>query len=421
MRQTRSGFTLLEMMVVVSISLAMMILMVPIFQTTTSAVKQVERKLALYEAGRNILDIVEAEVRLAVTNERGGRFSIKSVAWDDNDPYANGRGTPPGAMAPDPTWNISTSQPADGDAAREGYRQSRREADSLDYVRLEPAGFQLSYATATLPFPGAKYFPLAYPTRSNDWPEGWRASLRTSLTYQTAREWYSSDYEFSSATQERWTRGEQLADVGTIEASFVFLALTHEWRYWNNGSAYVTHHFTETHDMLQPGLETRVVPGYSGDQGSQWMRRIQGIRLIDLDFAYWDEKLPGPGGSTVGRFLNPPDNGVIYFWPAPKAIRVTISVMDRDKRGILTLCRVVHVPVGMGDGHCEDGYKIDTAYDEPNDQFNRIKNMAKCTRMYGMNYVYNGMPTTPWSSDRQLTEAKMLTTYKVPLNWNANP
>ena len=42
------GFTLLEMMVVVTISLLLMVLVVPIFQICTRTVRTVERKLALY-------------------------------------------------------------------------------------------------------------------------------------------------------------------------------------------------------------------------------------------------------------------------------------------------------------------------------------------------------------------------------------
>lgn len=410
MKRKASGFTLLEMMVVVSVSLAMMVIIVPIFQTTTSAVKQVERKLSLYEAARNILDILESEVKLAVTNERGGHFSIKSVAYADADAK-----TPAGTTAPDPQWDSSVPKATDLDVDRWGYRQSRREADSLNYARLEPAGFSLSYQTAYLPFPGSKSFPLAYPTRSNENPEGWKGSLRTSLMYQTEREWYSSDYEFSESTQNRWNRSEQLADVGVIEASFTYLALTHEWRYWN-APPYSTHHYTEIFDHLQPGLEVRVPPGYSGDQGSQWMRRIQGIRIIDLDFAYWDEKNPDSVFGTKGRFLNPPDNGAIYFWPAPKAVRVTISVMDREKRGMLTLCRVVHIPIGMGEGHCTDGFATDTAYDVP-PIFNRIKSMVNTVNMYGQPYVYVGTATSPWGSDRRITESKLLTPYQKPINW----
>ncbi|MCW8131912.1 MAG: prepilin-type N-terminal cleavage/methylation domain-containing protein [Planctomycetota bacterium] len=397
MRRNARGFTLMEMMIVVSISLAMMVLIVPIFRTSTNAVKQVERKLALYEAARNILDILESEIKLASVNERGGHFSITSVAWEDDD-----ASTPAGVTAPGPL-----------DTGRLGYRQSRREADQLGYVKLDPGGFSVAYKSKLLPFPGSKAFPLAYPTRTNDYPEAWRGALRTSLLYQTIREWYSSDFEFSEATGERWNRSEQLADVSTIEASFVYYAMTHEWKYWNNGSWNTTRHYTEVPDMLGPGMEIHNAPYYSGDQGGQWMRRIQGIKVVDLDFAYWDETQ----NSGNGKFMNPTDTSAIYFWPAPKALRVTITAMDREKRGMITLCRVVQIPVGAGSGATTDGYGSDTDYDTP-PIFNRIKNKAKCTRKWGKAYVYTEEETRVYSNDRRITGAKTINQYKTPLNWN---
>ncbi|HYF51762.1 MAG TPA: prepilin-type N-terminal cleavage/methylation domain-containing protein, partial [Planctomycetota bacterium] len=82
------GFTLLEMMIVLSITLLMMVLIVPIFQVSTRTVQRVEQKLKTYEAARMILDLLEGEIMQAVTaNERGEIFSIKNFDFKDNDKF----------------------------------------------------------------------------------------------------------------------------------------------------------------------------------------------------------------------------------------------------------------------------------------------------------------------------------------------
>jgi prepilin-type N-terminal cleavage/methylation domain-containing protein len=367
------GFTLIEMMVVISIALIMMLLIVPIFQVTTKTVQTVERKLAVYEAARNILDMVEADVKLAVANERGGHFSMKSLAWEDNDPF-----TPAGTT--------------------KHYFESRRDADAINYVKTEPAGFA---GNDKSPFAGSKSFPLGYPHLSVDNPEGWKTTIRSTLAYQTGREWFSGDYEFSD-TGERWNRAEQLADVGMIETGFIFYAIRDQWRYFNNTVVNTTEHWDDVPDFLGPGKEIKVPPGYAGDQGHSAQRRYVGIRLLDIDFAYWDD--------VAKEFKDPPDNTAIYFWPAPKAVRVTITVCDREKRTRLTLRRVIQVPTGLGDGVVTHSAPGDSTYDSPG-AYNRTKYLPNLPA------VYNGNGTTPWGSDFSTnTEKKMLQTPK-PINW----
>jgi prepilin-type N-terminal cleavage/methylation domain-containing protein len=372
MDRKRRGFTLIEMMVVISIAMIMMLLIVPIFTLTTRTVQTVERKLAVYEAARNILDMVEADLKLAVANERGGHFSMKSLAWEDTDTF-----TPVG---PKP------------------YFESRRDADAINYVKVEPAGFTSNDKS---PFAGSKSFPLAYPHLSVDNPEAWKTTIRSTLAYQTGREWYSADFEFSDSG-ERWNRTEQLADVNTIETGFIFYAVRDQWRYYNDGTQYTTQHWDEVPDFLGPGKEIKCPPGYAGDQGHSAQRRYVGIRLLDMDFAYWDD--------VAKEFKDPPDNTAIYFWPAPKAVRVTITVCDRDKRSRLTLRRVVQIPTGLGSGEVTHGAPGDSSYDAPG-AYNRTKYLPNLPA------VYNGDGTTPWGSDRSTaTETKLLQTPK-PINW----
>jgi prepilin-type N-terminal cleavage/methylation domain-containing protein len=383
------GFTLIEMLVVLGISLMLMVLVVPVFQVTTKTVQAVERKLSVYEAARNILDIIESDVKLGVVNERGGHWSLKSVAWEDNDAF-----TPPG----------SALIPGNTDKASMAYKQSRRFADSVNYVRLEGAGNASNEDAAgklLSRFPGGKAFPLSYYPNDNNYPEMWRSSLRTSLLYQNMAEAASGGDEMFDNGGARWTRNEQLADVSTIETTFVFYSVLDQFRWWNTGPYYTTRHYDQVPDPIGPGKELKVVPAYHGNQGFLVMRRITGIRVLDLDVAYWDE--------TQAKFVDPPDNTVIYFWPAPKAIRITITVCDAEKRSMLTLSRVVHIPIGFNNSTVTNA--LDSSYTAPA-VFNRTKYMPKLPS------VYDGLESANNKADwESVNETKLLTNYQKPIGW----
>ena len=64
-----------------------------------------------------------------------------------------------------------------------------------------------------------------------------------------------------------------------------------------------------------------------------------------MDFAtlQWDD--------VTQKFVDPPDNTAIYFWPFPKAVRLTINVCSIDRKSRITLSRIIHPMVGMGDAH----------------------------------------------------------------------
>jgi hypothetical protein len=161
-------------------------------------------------------------------------------------------------------------------------------------------------------------------------------------------------------------------------------------------------HYDQVPDLLGPGKEVKIPPGFAGDIGSMGQRRITGIRLMDLDIAYWDE--------VAQAFVDPPDNTVIYFWPPPKAIRITITVCDREKRATVTLCRVVYVPIAPGGnvtaaavGGSQVTNSLDTVYQsfptgaspatKPIGGYNRTKYMPKLPT------VYDGYASSPWGSD----------------------
>ncbi len=330
----RRGFTLVEMMVVLTVSLLLMTMIAPIFRLSTRTVQVVERKLAVYEAARNVLDLIESELKLSVANERGGRWSLKRTSWLDTDTFTPVSPTPP--LTPGIT-----------DTASLAYAQSRRFSDALDYVRLEGGGAGGAGANLYTQFPGGKSFPLQYPCGLIAYPEAWRASMRSTLIYQHKIE--SADYESDNAGN-RWNRPGQLADVSQVEMAFVFYSVGDQFR--GSGGNIITH-YDAIPDALGPGKEARMPDYYKGDVGDNRQRRLGQFKVLDLAVSYWDD--------TARQFTDVPDNDVVYFWPMPKAVRVTITVCDRDKRSTVTLCRLIHLPTGTGPGGVKSDAQ-DTAY-----------------------------------------------------------
>lgn len=325
----------MEMMVTVAISLAMVVLVVPIFQVSTRTVQLVERKLALYESARNILDIMESELQQCTVNERGGHFSLKRLSWEDQDPF-----TPSGL------------QP---------FMQSRRQADSVQYLIRQPGGIGGSAGKPL--FPGSQAFPLAYPENTaTHTAESWKASLRSTLAYQTPAD--SLEYE------SRPSRQMQLEDVSLIETSMIFVAIGSGWNRTKQSDGYHVRLTDQPVDTAGPGNEILIAPPFDLDSfnnnnvSRQRQRRIDGIYVLDLDIAYWDQ-------SKVS-FTYLPDDTVAYFSRPPKAVRVGISVCDRAKRGRITLMRIISIPVGTGQGgisDTRDGY----ISNGPDDVFDRTK------------------------------------------------
>lgn len=311
------GFTLLEMMVVVAISLSMMVLIVPIFHVVTKSVQSVERKLTLYESARNVLDIMDSEIHQCTVNERGGHFSLKRLAWQDLDSF-----TPPGLKA---------------------FSESRRQADSIQYLVRQPGG--ISGSAGKPLFPGSHAFPLVYPENTaNQAAEAWKATLRSTLAYQTLGD--GLEYE------SRPGRPMQLEDVSLIESSMIFVAVGSGWSRTKQADGYHVRLTDQTFDTAAPGKEIKLAPPFDqnttnpNNVSRQRQRRIDGIYLMDLDIAYWCQ--------ANGRFEYLPDDSVVYFSRPPKAVRATITVCDRLKRGRVTLSRIIHIPVGLGSGQVED-------------------------------------------------------------------
>ncbi len=414
-RPRRAGFTLVEMMVVATICLLVVTITVPVFRVSTQTVSSVERKLALYAAARNILDTFESESRLAVMNERGGHFSLKSLAFQDTDPF--------------------TPQYANPDTIK--YHASRREADCLNMMELQPGGYDYINVVGgkTVPLiPGSQGHPLAYPTNWGRYAEGWRVQLTSTLSYQTPSVVDVDQMEGHSSIDAT----DQLADVAQITTPVHAYAISnyHKDNVTDGGYASAIRMYDENYDMLGPGKEPRNARRVQTEEylpGRQHYRGISGIRVMDLDIAYWD--------ATLNAFVNPPDSHAVYFSRPPKALRFTISVCDRDKRvGSLTVQRIVYLPTGSFKGTVANTSDATyyaftsggTAPTNPNKGtvFNRTKRLKNLPPMYNGDYLWEWGDASPHVNTRYseapvspVNDLGVFGTYRLwprpplPLNW----
>lgn len=342
------GFTILEMMVVISIALAIMLLVVPIFQVSTRTVRNVEEKLAAYEAARNILDIFEQEIRQAMSNERGEHFSIKSTSWNDTDAFTPAT----------PVGNTKL------------YAYSRREADGVQIVKPQPGSYGATFGSSsnrgTLVNSSLTH-PFNYPTQFLFKPnthESWYGSMRSTLLYPLP------DIEYGDTPPDR---AAMLNDVSLIETSIQYYARTNDLSYPTPPSGGLIIWPNEPANRYTPGNEIKNQAIWNNWINDYSRMQVTGINLMDFDVAWWDEsarKFRELQSEWTGA------NSVVYFAPAPKTLRITITVCDRAKRKRITLCRLVQVPTGMGKGRVENiGGAQDSDALQPS-PYNRSKNLG---------------------------------------------
>jgi prepilin-type N-terminal cleavage/methylation domain-containing protein len=321
----KRGFTLIEMLVVLIISLLLMLLIVPVFRVSTGTVQAVERKLAVYEAARNLLDMVEIEVQHAALNERGEHFAIKNVSFQDNDPF-----TPAGTGR---------------------YYFSRREANAIHYLKYQAGGYIYD---PDAQYPAGMEFPLCYPNHPS-WQECFMSVLRSDLLYSKGSAYWEDDASIDQT--------HELMDVSAIGT----FGTDCERKAENNNyqppqgpvpSDEPSDFFAPNHELTAPQYCTRFDNTAMG-------RRLGQYRIMDLGFSYWDD--------VVKQFKDVPDNMAVYFAPPPKALRITITVCDRDKRLRGTFSRVVVIPVGSGDGVVTDSQ--DTDFSLSANLYNHTKNL----------------------------------------------
>ena len=325
------AFTLVEMMVVVAVSLSMTICIAMIFKTSTKTVQHVEQRLAVYEAARNILDIIHNQMLTACNNERGEQFSIKSAFFNDNDLF-----TPTSANA-----NARYAQ------------TSRREADCVNF-RVINAGSSAYRDQAYIP--GSFEYPITYQGLYYTFPECYKFSLRSSLLYPKLDDWdASSQYQVNQATgyffqTPTQIRNDQLNDVSQIELTGLLTSTNAENTQQWTGPSWTQYIYTPRDtppNFFAPGNEPKLATPISSDVDRKNQQRFSGFHILDLDIAYWDEQ--------ARKFVDPPDNSVIYFAPMPKAVRVTITVCDTEKRTTVTLRRVIFLITGASPASTPSG------------------------------------------------------------------
>jgi len=337
----KAGFTLMEIMVVVAVALTMMTMIVPIFSVTTRTVGTVERRLIIYQRARNIIDQIENDVWMAGVNERGDTFNIKSVTYLDVDQNR--------AVSPGPDVDPSLpNNPLPPDPV--AYRMSRRYASAINVMKHQGGGFRWANG---LVMPGSQAFPNSYPEFFINTPEAWKVSIRSTLLYhQFTNYWQDLGYNFS--------RTQQLEDISRIRLEMTNNAVYMRSTYGGGGG---NMHYDQLFHDTEPGYEIK----HTGDRWEYWARcsedpnrlasgltsanqyyevqRVSGaISLLDFDVAYWDD--------ASRQFKRPPDGTMVNFAPAPKAVRITVTVADQDKRMLLTLARVIGI--ANGTGICDD-------------------------------------------------------------------
>ncbi len=319
----RAGFTLVEMMLVLFVSMLLMTMVMPVFRVSTRAVQTIERKLAVYEAARNILDVIEIEIQQAALNERGEHFSLKRVTFTDTDPFT------PSAVT--------------------RFFGSKREAGSINYLKHQPGG--LNYNSST-PYRGGMPFALCYSTSAGTINEGYLGSVNSTLLYNVT------------------DQTAKLADVSQIECKPHANPKNEPPYYTTDPVTHVStgHLGDEPDDWSAPGHEVNA-PKYIECGGSSYYQfDITPIKTIDIVFAYWD--------ATTSTWNDVPDGSAIYFAPPPKAVRVTILVCDFQKRATGIFSRVVALPCGWGNGVVTDS-RDGVLTDPSTPLYNRTKDLKK--------------------------------------------
>jgi len=311
------GFTLIEMLVSIGIVLMMMALIVPIFQITTRTVTAVERRLAVYEAARMMLDFYQDEIECAIWDCRGNQFGLKHMEFEDTDPF-----TPAGTA--------------------KRFAQSMRQADCVSYLKAPSYTYYSAYGSG-------QSTALVNPAWYND----------VNLCYMAS----------SLEMVKKSNRAPLLADVSTNSSSGFYYQRQYgpsNGRYFKDPPANtITLYSPKDHPSttIIPESENEAGDGIDNEAGHGGY--IPTIPLLDFQISYWDD--------TVHKFMTPPAQTMIYFAPPPKAVRFTITVCDVEKRSTLTLSRIVRVHTGTGSGFV-DTSSTDATLMAPS-PYNRQKDM----------------------------------------------
>jgi prepilin-type N-terminal cleavage/methylation domain-containing protein len=336
----RCGFTLIELMVVLLITLIIMGMLTSFFVTTTKVVSVVELKLRLNEQARGILDTLEEQIINACANERGGQFAVKGLSFTDGDSNLK--------VSPD---NNATA--------------SKRKVDALHFVQTAP----IKAVMKGYPYSGGYPFPLY-----SSWVSNSSAAHEYGMVVLFANIHYALRPDGEPNTGFHPTNESDAAiknaaiknDVSRLSYSILKRELNNNPR--TNYTRVLTDPDGAGGNYHIPGdvVPHRLEPGYelgaaqlnlnmggtstklaiTTFQFSETTRDIfdfDDVHLMDLSIAVWDE--------TDRKFYRVNDLCAVYFAPIPKAILISITVCDLNKKGRVSFSRIIRPPTGGGEGH----------------------------------------------------------------------
>jgi prepilin-type N-terminal cleavage/methylation domain-containing protein len=292
------GFTLIEMMLVVFISLIMIVMAVPIFNVSIKTVKVVERKLAVHEASRMALDMVDEILQGIVFDPRGNHFSLRRKSYPSSDPI-----TIPGA------------QP---------YYQSLRRMDSANFLTLPSAKFDD-------PIPGGFLIPCYYANTPmlRSCTVGWRPDV---MFMQVLGSFQRTAYRTASI--------DSAVDNSLLQFVNTYSTTPASPKYPLNA--------------LGPGREYYAKDSITG--GGLPKSDVRPFYAIDVAFDYWDDverKFKELADNEACYFAPPPKairatlSFVVVHYDK---VAEGVSVRTPAKSSRMTVSRILWLPTAGGDG-----------------------------------------------------------------------
>ena len=310
---SEGGFTIVELLVAVSLGVLLVSVVTMAFQVTAGTIKTVQRKLDIYEAARGVLQEMAMAMKPAGLTLRGEHFIIKSVAWQD-EPGVD----PSDQVTPEDTDKAGaqmlakmTSPVGDAmDATR--YQFSRRECDCFVYAQSSMTG------TGCGTDPSFGY--AAY-NQGGLLSECWRHSLLNESS------WGFNHYDiFRVLEMEIEPQGKNFTMPSNDQRDDPDGDGTESW--FRSSSQLEEYEF-------RPGRE------YSGTSEVFGASRSRAnIKAMDFNVSFWHDQLQ--------RYVDPPDYTMIALAPLPRSIKVTVSIWDFDGKGYETFSRIIWLPAGIG-------------------------------------------------------------------------
>ena len=304
------GFTIIEMLVAVGLSILLIGVVTMAFQVAARTIEVVQRKLDIYEAARGVMQEMSMAIKPAALNFRGEYFIIKSVAWQDKDPRTPEDATKVGDQLFPKMEVLVVPQM---DATR--YDASRRECDCLSYIQSTIG--RSDGGGATMPYAAASPY---------------------SSGYKLER------FHHNALFRSSWDLNTNCLDdvLGmNIKPFGMYANMPYETLYGadtdgdGKDEAFTYQYFECEEFELRPGRD------YSGTSvNARSGRGRADIASMDFNVSFWHD--------GVRRFIDPPDYTMVAISPLPRAIKIAVSIWDYDGRDYETFCRIIWLPAGVG-------------------------------------------------------------------------